>query len=156
MSGDSSSSTATSSETTSDTDDCGGDMSGKNVAEKVYNYFTSKGYSPEAASGVIGNFVQESGLDPKSIQGNGKGPAAGIAQWENYTTKSSRWKNLDTYAKKQGKQWTDLETQLTFVDKELKTQNPYFKLDKSIENRKTAPTTYADWKKSTDVTDATY
>ena len=55
-----------------------------------------------------------------------------------------------------GKQWTDLETQLTFVDKELKTQNPYFNLNKSIENRKTAPTTYDDWKKSTDVTDATY
>jgi hypothetical protein len=54
-------------------------------------------------------------MDPTKIQGNGEGPAAGIAQWEDYNTKDKRWKNLNTYAQSKGKDWTDLQTQLEFL-----------------------------------------
>lgn len=120
--------TTTSSDSSGDSGSAGGTQtSAKGTAAKVWNWFTSHGYSNHATAGIMGNLYQESGLNPSSIQGNGKGPAAGIAQWENYNTKSARWKNLDNYAKKKGKKWTDLTTQLEFLNKEVNTLDPYFK-----------------------------
>ena len=89
------------------------------TAQQVWAFLRSKGFSAAAAAGIMGNLYQESGVNPKSIQGNGNGPAAGIAQWENYNTKSSRWKELYNYAAKKGKDWTDLGSQLNFLYKEL-------------------------------------
>lgn len=91
----------------------------KDVASKVWGFLKSKGFNDEAAAGIMGNLKAESGMDPTSIQGGGKGPAAGICQWENYNTKSGRWKNLYNYAKKRNKEWTDLGTQLNFMLTEL-------------------------------------
>ena len=87
----------------------------------VWAFFTGKGYSKEATAGIMGNMHTESGgtYDPSIIQGNGKGPAAGICQWENYNTKSARWKDLSDYAQSKGKEWNDLQSQLEFIDKEL-------------------------------------
>lgn len=53
---------------------------GKDNAEKLYNFFTTKGYSPEAAVAIIGNFAIESGVDPTKKQIGG-GPGRGLAQW---------------------------------------------------------------------------
>ena len=116
------SASSTSSPTATSASSVGGsvDISGEpDTKRAVWKYFTSNGYTPQATAGIMGNMQQESGINPKSIQGNGKGPAAGICQWENYTKKSSRWKNLDNYAKTKGKQWTDLQTQLEFLEKEM-------------------------------------
>tara|TARA_B110000503_G_scaffold104241_1_gene155521 strand:- start:123 stop:3371 length:3249 start_codon:yes stop_codon:yes gene_type:complete len=50
----------------------------------AYNYFAGLGYSPQQASGIVGNLMAESGrsLDPAAFNsaGGGKG-AFGIAQW---------------------------------------------------------------------------
>ena len=96
------------------------DISGEtDTAKAVYKFFTGKGYTPAAACGILGNMEQESGVNPKSIQGGGKGPAAGICQWENYNQKSARWKGLSDYASSKGKDWTDLQSQLEWLDMEL-------------------------------------
>ena len=96
------------------------DISGEtDTAKAVYKFFTGKGYTPAAACGILGNMEQESGVNPKSIQGGGKGPAAGICQWENYNKKSARWKGLSDYASSKGKDWTDLQSQLEWLDMEL-------------------------------------
>lgn len=87
--------------------------------EQVYNYLRAKGFSKAAACGILGNMYQESGVNPTSIQGNGRGPAAGICQWENYNTKSGRWKRLYDRAEEQGVEWTDLKLQLDFMIWEL-------------------------------------
>jgi lysophospholipase L1-like esterase len=96
------------------------DISGiSDTAKAVWTFLTSKGYTPECAAGILGNMYQESGVNPKAIQGGGKGPAAGICQWENYNTKSARWKAMADHASSKGKDWTDLQSQLEWLDLEL-------------------------------------
>lgn len=98
----------------------GMDISGiSNVKQAVWQFFTSKGYSKEATAGIMGNMQAESGINPSVIQNNGRGPAAGIAQWENYNQKNQRWGQMAAHAKSKGKEWTDLQSQLEFIDMEL-------------------------------------
>lgn len=92
-----------------------GTISGNSNAEKVWNYFKSVGFSDETTAAIMGNLYGESNFDPTSIQRGGAGPGAGIAQWENYNTKSGRWKNLYEFATGRGKEWTDLQCQLDFL-----------------------------------------
>lgn len=120
QSGDSSSSGSTNSNSSS----IGAlNITGSNTAQKIWNAFKSAGYSDAATAGAMGNAYQESGLNPKLIQGNGKGPAAGLFQWENYNTKTSRWKAMADRAAKKGKKWTDLENQLEFTLTELESKD---------------------------------
>lgn len=64
-------------------------LSGSSDIEKIYNYFTGKGLSPEQAAGIIGNIDVESGGDPENLQdpaGRTKEPANvevgwGLIQW---------------------------------------------------------------------------
>ena len=101
------------------------DISGESdYATGVWKFLTGRGYSPQAAAGILGNMTQESGVDPTVIQGGGKGPAAGICQWENWRTKSSRWKAMSDYASSKGKDWTDLQSQLEWLDLELQGKDP--------------------------------
>lgn len=93
-------------------------VTGTNTSEKVWNYLTTHGYSKAAAAGMMGNMYAESGMDPTKLQ-NGRGPAAGIVQWENYTTKQGRWAAMNNFARSQGKDWTDLGAQLAYVDREM-------------------------------------
>lgn len=92
-----------------------GTLSGTTTTMQVWNYFRSAGFSEEATAGIMGNLYQESGVDPTCIQGNGAGPAAGIAQWENYNTQSGRWREMADYCESQGKPWTDLKCQLDYI-----------------------------------------
>ena len=116
----------------------------------VWAYFTGKGYTNEATAGIMGNMHTESGgtYDPSIIQGNGKGPAAGICQWENYNTKSERWKELSDYASSKGKNWDDLQSQLEFIDMELagKSKDTY---TNTLLNKKVGG--YEGYKKLTDI-----
>ena len=62
-------------------------LTGKNNEEKAYNYFVSKGLSKEQSAGIVGNFVQESSVNPEAWENgpNTKTPPEaggwGLAQW---------------------------------------------------------------------------
>ena len=71
------------------------------------------GFSANAAAGVVGNLVQESGLRTDSVGDNGT--SGGLAQWHN-----ERWEALKLFAAERGTAWTDLDTQIEFLAKELR------------------------------------
>ena len=102
-------------------------VTGGDVKQQTWNGLRSLGYSKEATAAIMGNMEQESGVNPSAIQNHGKGPAAGIVQWENYKTQSGRWKNMNDYAASKGKKWTDLGSQLEFVDYEMMNGGYYAK-----------------------------
>lgn len=95
-----------------------GGLSKTNTTNTVWNYFKDKGFSYASIAGIMGNIQQESSFDPSCLQG-GKGPAAGLFQWENYSTKSARWLSLYNFATKRGTDWTDLITQLDYSYSEM-------------------------------------
>jgi len=87
------------------------DFSGNDNAEKIFNFYRSQGFTPEQAAGFVGNYDQESTLDPKAVNPIG---ATGIAQWL-----GSRKTELFKYAKDNDLDVKDLETQLKFSMTEL-------------------------------------
>ena len=83
----------------------GGTMaSGNEVANQVYNTLSGLGFTAEAACAVIGNMVQESGLNPTAV--NKSSGATGLCQWL-----GGRLTGLKDYASSKGKEWTDVPTQ---------------------------------------------
>jgi cell wall-associated NlpC family hydrolase len=66
-----------------------GPLTGKDNEEKAWNYFKAKGLDDTHVAAIIGNFMQESHLNPEIMQkgGNSKNPSDagsggwGIAQW---------------------------------------------------------------------------
>lgn len=74
----------------------------------------SMGFTASAAAGVVGNLVQESGLRTDAIGDNGT--SGGLAQWHN-----ERLDALKRFAAARGKKWTDLDTQIEFLAKEMRT-----------------------------------
>jgi hypothetical protein len=96
-------------------------LTGNTNAEKVFRYLVDKeGFTPEASAGVIGNLMQESGVNPKSRQLGG-GPGRGIMQW----TESERWASLTAWANNSGKDPWALETQVEWMIKEMKSYGTY-------------------------------
>ena len=96
----------------------------------VMNYMMQKhGYSKDAAGVIAGNLFHESKFNT-SIEGDkslGAGRTAfGLAQW-----REVRLTNLKNFANGSGKAWTDFDTQLDFVAKELK-QPAYAKAERSL------------------------
>lgn len=77
---------------------CTATLAGNNNIEKVWNFFTGKGYTPEQAAGILGNMQAESGVEPMRSQSKTAeekissaevatgswpgGPAWGIVQWD--------------------------------------------------------------------------
>ena len=118
------------------------------TAQKAWSYFTSQGYSPAATAGILANLQAESGMNPERFQDGG--PAAGIAQWENYKNRSSRWAELNKFAQSKGYAWSELDPQLQFIHHELQGLNSYFGKDKNIEGYNVPATTYDQFKVSTD------
>ena len=94
------------------------DVNNGDVEKSTRKFFIENGFTPAATAGIMGNIYQESKFNPSLLQ-NGKGPAAGLFQWENYTKKSGRWGGLNTYAQSKGKQWTDLKSQLEYALSEM-------------------------------------
>lgn len=131
-------------------------VSGSSIAQQGWNFFTKLGYSKEATAGILGNLQAESGMNPSAIQSNGKGPAAGLAQWENYNTKSARWKQLSEFAQKQGKDWTDTGSQFAFIHKELQElSDGFWNHSGNMKKAGVNPTSYSAWKQSNDINTAT-
>lgn len=79
----------------------------------AFSWLVQKGYSPQAAAGIVGNLVQESGVNP-TVRPGDSGTAHGIAQW-----RGDRYAALMDYAKQHGGS-NDLGTQLGFLDTELR------------------------------------
>lgn len=76
-----------------------------------------RGWSETAAAGITGALMAESRLDP-TIGGDKEGgvpTSFGLAQW-----RGSRLTNLKTFAAAKGKDWTDTDVQLDFLDEELR------------------------------------
>lgn len=82
--------------------------------QTAYSYLVGKGYSPAAAAGIVGNLVQESGVNPVVNPGD-NGTAHGIAQW-----RGDRYTGLLDYAKGNNASANDLTTQLDYLDNELR------------------------------------
>lgn len=86
---------------------------GNNHREKAFNYFLTKGYTPEQSAGIVGNLMMESGtqINPTVVNGIG---ATGSAQWL-----GDRKTRLFSWSKQNGYDWRALETQLLFISYEL-------------------------------------
>ena len=95
---------------------------GPNNAKTVYDNLISAGLPAPAAAGVVGNFIQESNVDPNSAQKGG--PGHGIAQW----SAGGRWDQLTAWAKTQGRDPYALSTQTAFAINELKSMGIWQKL----------------------------
>jgi hypothetical protein len=85
--------------------------------EYAMDFFTSRGFTKEAAAGIVGNLVAESGVNPKSEQYGG-GPGRGIAQW----SVDQRWQTYLKFAKNRELDPLDLEAQLRFIVHEMPSQ----------------------------------
>ncbi|HEY3801695.1 MAG TPA: phage tail tip lysozyme [Kofleriaceae bacterium] len=90
-----------------------------NNEKTAYNFFISKGLSKDQAAGIVGNLMQESTVNPNSVQYDG-GPGRGIAQW----SVGGRWDtshddNVTWYANAHGLNRWALTTQLDFIWYEL-------------------------------------
>ena len=85
-----------------------------NNEQQAYQYLIAQGYPPVAAAGIVGNLVQESGVNPTVNPGD-SGTAHGIAQW-----RGDRWSGLQDYAKQNKGSSADLNTQLGYLDYELR------------------------------------
>ena len=84
-------------------------------AQAAWTYFTGAGFTPQCTAGIMGNLQQESGIEPTKEQYGG-GPGRGIGQW---TVSEERFAGLKAHASSKGKDWTDLQSQLEWVDLEL-------------------------------------
>lgn len=88
--------------------------------QKAFDFFVSKGLSKKQAAGIVGNFDQESGMDP-TIKQLGGGPGRGIAQW----SVGGRWdtssgdNQVDYTASHGGGSSFQLQPQLDFTWYEL-------------------------------------
>lgn len=85
--------------------------------EYAMDFFTSRGFTREAAAGIVGNLLAESGLNPKSEQYGG-GPGRGIAQW----SVDQRWQTYLKFAKNRDLDPLDLTAQLRFIIHEMPSQ----------------------------------
>lgn len=115
-------------------------LKGKNDEEKIWNFFSEKGLSDYACSGILGNLYAESGLKPNNLQNTYEKKLGftdvtytkavddgsylnfikdcagyGICQW----TFWSRKKALYNFAKSKNVSIGNLEMQLEFLYKEL-------------------------------------
>lgn len=77
------------------------------------------GFDKDAAAGIVGNWIYESGgnLNPKAVGDSGS--SYGIAQWHNDDWVAGdaghgRWKELIDWANANNSDWTDFRTQVLF------------------------------------------
>ncbi len=85
-------------------------------ANYVRGRFIEMGYPEHVADGLVGNILQESGggIDTGAVGDNGN--AFGMAQWN-----GPRRKAYLAYAQEKGKDPTDMDTQIEYLDYEMRT-----------------------------------
>lgn len=115
-----------------------GDFSGGDNQETAYNFFVSKGLTPEQSSGIVGNLMQEStahllpdfkqggvASDDGQIVKQGDGPGHGIAQWtDDGPGGDDRFEFLKKFAALQGGDHLDITIQLQFIWYEMTGEPP--------------------------------
>jgi hypothetical protein len=102
-------------------------LTGNTNAEKVFNYLVDAGFTEQAAAGVIGNLMQESGVNPNSNQ-HGGGPGRGIMQWGTGAGSGQRWDALTAWAEASGKDPRSLDTQIQWMMKEMHQRGTFKRL----------------------------
>lgn len=100
-------------------------------AQQAYQWLISQGYPSHAAAGMVGNLIQESGVNPNVRPGD-NGSAHGIAQWrfDRYQGPNG----LLGFAQRNNANPNDLTTQLQFLNWELK--NRYSNVYSQLMNSK--------------------
>lgn len=83
-------------------------MTGDTNAERLWTYFTSLGFTKECAAGIIGNAMQESGINPSEDGW----PAIGVFQFEVNVGEASGYY---AFARNQGKAWDDIQCQCDYL-----------------------------------------
>ena len=78
------------------------------VTDVIWNYLKDKGWTSTAIAGVLGNFEQESGMNPNRHQTGGNG--YGLGQWT-----GGRRTNLEKFAAARGTAADNIITQLDFM-----------------------------------------
>jgi hypothetical protein len=92
-------------------------IAASDTSKQVFNFYTGKGLAPQAAAGLTGRFIRESGLNPNATNPNdgADGSASGgIGQWN-----GSRGIALQQFAAQNGLNPNDMRTQLEFSWQEL-------------------------------------
>jgi hypothetical protein len=83
-----------------------------NNARKAYDYYVNqKGLAPQAAAGIVGNLMWESGLKTNAKEQGNTQRGRGIAQWD----VDGRWLGFQNWAKKNNRKTNDLYAQLDYV-----------------------------------------
>lgn len=82
----------------------------KNDAQRAVNFFMKKGLSRESASGLVGNLIRESQLQPNAVNKYSK--AYGIAQWlgDRKTKLFAKYGNNPTFEQQLQYVWDELNT----------------------------------------------
>ena len=91
--------------------------------QQAYNYYRQRGLSHQAAAGIAGNLMQESGGAADVLGGTRRGDAgasAFAAQWQ-----GPRLKNLMSFVKSRGRDHPTLQDQFDFVLEEMNPESPY-------------------------------
>lgn len=83
--------------------------------KEAYDFFISKGYTPEQAAGIVGNIQQESSFNPNCY--NKRESAVGYGQWQR--DRLSGPNGLEQFAAKRGTSVYDKNTQLEFMHWEM-------------------------------------
>ncbi|PEC12993.1 phage tail tip lysozyme, partial [Bacillus thuringiensis] len=94
---------------------------GGDNAEKVWEFFNSKGFSDEATAGIMGNLQLESGFDTRIVNKHSK--AFGLGQWL-----GARLTKLKKWANDNGKDLYAIETQIEWVWEEINGKDDTTKL----------------------------
>ena len=109
---------------------------GADNVERAFNFFVTDeggGFTPEQASGIIGNFWVESGaqsvgdLNPTAQSGGGE-RSFGLAQWNSSQNAGNRYGKLLQFAARKNLPWQSVYCQLLFTKKELN-DKPYYGLN---------------------------
>jgi hypothetical protein len=98
---------------------------------QAYQYFRTAGYSHEAATGLVANLHQESGVVPDVRPGDG-GRSHGIAQWNGDRLR----RFMERYGKLPGQ--ATLQQQLEYATWELSENGPEASAGRSIRSAKSA------------------
>jgi hypothetical protein len=106
----------------------------------IYNRLIKGGLTPIAAAGIVSNIGVETGYsyNPSTLQ-EGGGPGRGLVQWEKGGRYDTDNINLLSFAKKNKKPWTDLNTQVDFILHELNKHPEYMQVRKMINSAKSVP-----------------
>ncbi len=94
------------------------------AAKKAHEYYLNKGVPAHVSAGIVANFFWESGMNPNAEEQANTAEGRGYAQWN----KNDRWLEYKNWAKTNGRNFKDGNTQLDYALVEAKQRGNYDKL----------------------------